>query len=186
MLDLNGNGILDPIDIGVSLAVFTDEYDGPSEKISLAGYTFHFVQELEPDRDEAGKIRRFIPWILYEKKDEVPLNKYGKGPFCKFSLDSKSYNGISGIYAIFDTQGLLYIGQAADLGQRFNAGYGNISPRNCYVGGQNTNCKINNLILNKYLEGERVFLYFHKTKNLDAVEKTLIKRYKPPYNGSSN
>ena len=41
---------------------------------------------------------------------------------------------------------IIYIGETAGLRQRFNMGYGNISPRNCYVGGQSTNCKMNKIV----------------------------------------
>ena len=35
-------------------------------------------------------------------------------------------------------------GNAAPV--RYNNGYGRISPRNCFQGGQSTNCRVNNLI----------------------------------------
>jgi hypothetical protein len=32
-----------------------------------------------------------------------------------------------------------YVGECRDLVKRFNSGYGQISPRNCFVGGRRTN-----------------------------------------------
>lgn len=69
-----------------------------------------------------------------------------------------------------------------NFAQRFNSGYGIIAPRNCYTGGQNTNCKINAMILQKYLEGERVFLFFFETSDYARIEHELIEALYPPFN----
>jgi hypothetical protein len=47
----------------------------------------------------------------------------------------------------------------AVLSARFNAGYGNISPKNCFKGGQETNCRVNNLVHSAALAGERISTY---------------------------
>lgn len=181
MIDWNGNGKIDPTDIGVSIAAEPQE---KYEAINLSDYIFQFIQELEPERDLLGKIKQFYPQESYRKKDSTSLNKYGMGPFCRFSLRTKDYWGVSGVYAMSDSKELLYIGQTENFQQRFNTGYGIIAPRNCYVGGQNTNCKINAMILNKYISGERVYLYFFETPDYDRVEHELIQMFQPPYNGS--
>lgn len=177
MIDWNGNGKLDPVDIGISIA--SERPHG--NKIELAGYPFEFIQELKPQKTLLGQIYTYDPKGQYVKKDQKPLNKYGKGPFCRFSISEK-YTGVPGVYALFDDNGLLYIGQTVNLSQRYNQGYGRIEPINCYVGGQSTNCKINSMILNKYLSGNQVFLYFLQTKDYDRIEHELIFQYEPPYN----
>lgn len=155
-----------------------------SHKITkLLNYSFSFIQELEPGRNMFGEIKQFLPQALYNDKNKLNLHSYGQGPFCKFS--TSSCGNVSGVYALFDSKDLLYIGQTVNLLQRFNSGYGNISPRNCYTGGQSTNCKINNLILNKYLDGERIFLYFYEIENYDMVENRLLIVLNPPFNGKS-
>lgn len=153
-------------------------------ELKLLGYTFQLIQELDPARNPSGTIKEFFPQEEYTRKDTTPLNKYGKGPFCRFSLRKKGFWGIGGVYALVDSSGLLYIGQTINFEQRFNTGYGNISPRNCYIGGQSTNCKINTMILNKYLDGERIDLFFYETPNYNNVEAELIEILKPPYNSS--
>jgi len=77
----------------------------------------------------------------------------------------------------------MYIGETVDLYKRFNTGYGNISPKNCYQGGQPTNCKINNLILNKYLNNEITSVYFVHTSDYKRIEKSVLSKVKPYYNG---
>lgn len=180
MIDWNGNGKIDPVDVGISLSSMSCS---ESDFVELCGYKFKYIQELEPERNPMGKIMQFYPQESYRKKDSTPLNKYGTGPFCRFSLHSKDYWGVSGVYAIIDNKELLYIGQTENFQQRFNTGYGIIEPRNCYVGGQNTNCKINAMVLQKNLKGEQVFLFFFKTFDYDRVEHELIEALHPPYNG---
>ena len=51
-----------------------------------------------------------------------------------------------------------------------NIGYGKISPRNCYAGGQSTNCKMNKIVLELFQQGKRVDLFFHKTENYKNVK----------------
>jgi hypothetical protein len=77
---------------------------------------------------------------------------------------------------------LVYIGQCSDFANRINLGYGNISPKNCYEGGQSTNCKINKMVLNAVKANKVVELYFYGTTDFDAVERELICSYKPEYN----
>lgn len=181
MIDLNRNGKFDPADTRISISV---EQQRENRSINLLGYPFTYVQELSPERNLLGQIKQYDPKENYSKKASTPLNKYGNGPFCRFSLKAKGYRGIPGVYAMFDNQNLLYIGQTENFEQRFNTGYGIIAPRNCYIGGQNTNCKINSMILSKYLNGDNVHLYFFETFDFDRVEHELIQTLQPPLNGS--
>jgi len=151
--------------------------------IEIEDYTFEFVQELSPKCDAAGQIEQFMPQSNYAKSSTSKLNPHGGSSFCKFSI-SPRWSGYSGVYALFnDNEKLLYIGECVDLRSRFNAGYGNISPKNCYQGGQPTNCKINKMVLNKYLNGEKVLLYFYETADYKRIENHLIYKLKPPFNG---
>jgi hypothetical protein len=181
MIDWNGNGKIDPVDVGITIAA---EANTAENRIDLCGYPFVFIQELKPQRGLTGKIKQYDPKAQYAKKATTPLNKYGAGPFCRFSLNKRELWGVKGVYALFDTQNLLYIGQTVNLLQRFNDGYGNIAPRNCYAGGQNTNCKINAMVLQKCLEGEHVFLFFFESSDYDRVEHELIEALFPPYNNA--
>ena len=77
-----------------------------------------------------------------------------------------------------------YVGIANHLAQRWGPqGYGNISPRNCYVGGQSTNCKVNNYILLCAREDRRTDLWIYETSDAGPVEAKLIRELEPPWNG---
>jgi len=75
-----------------------------------------------------------------------------------------------------------YVGECQNLSARFNMGYGQISPRNCYEGGQRTNCRVNQLILKAVRTGYHVELLFHETSDRQAVEGELIAELAPLWN----
>lgn len=147
----------------------------------LLEYGFEYAQDLEPVLNRDGSIREFAPQESYAKKTQVALNKYGAGTFCRFSILPK-WGSISGVYAFYIDDALVYVGQALDFLQRFNVGYGNISARCCFVGGQSTNCKINQVVMNSVKEGKKVSVYFYITNDYHQVEERLIKHYNPKYN----
>ena len=73
------------------------------------------------------------------------LNKYGHHSFCEFkiqqNLDKK------GLYCFIVDKKIQYVGRCTDnFKKRINYGYGKISPKNCFIDGQATNCHINQLI----------------------------------------
>lgn len=150
----------------------------------LLDYEFEYIQDINPVLDRNGEVEEFYPQEKYNNREQLNLNKYGEGAFCRFSIHPK-WSGISGVYAFFVNEELVYIGQAFDLAKRFNMGYGIISPRNCYVGGQSTNCKINKLVLNSVKPKKKVSIYFHMTHKFHEIEKILIRNYNPPYNTAS-
>jgi hypothetical protein len=55
-------------------------------------------------------------------------------------------------------------------------GYGQISPRNCYIGGQPTNCRLNHLIYLASKDGKKVDLWFMPTGDRFAIEAALIQQ----------
>ena len=112
-----------------------------------------------------------MPQDRYKNTRNLPLNNYGKGPFCKFKVPN-DYN-CCGVYALIVNGTPKYIGECQNLSGRFNTGYGNISPRNCYVGGQETNCRVNNLIWQEAEKGSSVVLWFHQTEDYQEVELNL-------------
>ena len=107
-IDWNHNNRIDPVDIGIHIASSGTEV---MDTVQIGGYPFRFVQELIPEKTLWGKIKTFDPKRHYAKKDSKPLNKYGNGPFCRFSIKSSAYDRVCGVYALLDDNGLLYIGQ---------------------------------------------------------------------------
>lgn len=106
-----------------------------------------------------------------ERKFKYTLHSYGNQLFCKFKMKENIKS--SGIYLFVFENEVKYVGECANLYNRINNGYGNISPRNCYVGGQSTNCKINALI-NAY-KGKKldIHLYFCET-NISSSDRKII------------
>lgn len=155
------------------------EYD-----VNLGATTFDFVCAIEPDRNPDGTVRAFDPRSRYVNKAGHPLHAYGSGPFCKFKIPYRGYE-IFGVYALIvdgDQSSPRYIGKAENLAKRFNAGYGNISPKNCFRGGQQTNCRLNTLIYHQLATGRRIDLWFALGGDTDTIERDLIGTYSPPWN----
>lgn len=142
---------------------------------------FKFVCEIIPSKAPDGKPLEFYPYMNYKK--DKRLNKYGKGPFCKFKIPDNINR--AGVYIIKVNGKVKYVGECEDLSRRFNSGYGQISPRNCFIGGQATNCKINSYILLEIKKGAKVQLYFYETKERFLLERELINKYKPEWNSTS-
>ena len=150
-------------------------------EIKIDGMIFMHVCQVSPKTDSQGKPLEIFPQNRYENKKNLPLNRYGHGPFCKFTIDRK-YALKSGVYLITIDEIVQYVGKCDDLYKRFGMGYGNISPRNCFKGGQSTNCRINSDILKMIKAEKKVQFYFHETKEKFAIECKLIDELKPTWN----
>jgi len=143
--------------------------------LTVGGYDFKFVADLLPECDKNGKILEYQPQANYANTKNLLPNDYGKGSFCKFSIDSAGINiETSGVYIWLENDEIIYIGEAVNLKKRFNTGYGNISPRNCFEGGQSTNCKMNKVVLEESKKGNIISLYFYATTEHKKVEKELL------------
>ena len=148
----------------------------------LLSYEFQFVQYIHPVLDRNGEIELFYPQAKLKNSQDHALHKYGDGAFCRFSIDPNKWAGVSGVYAYFIDDTLVYIGQALDFLQRFNRGYGYIAPRSCFVGGESTNCKMNKVVLEAVSNHKTVSLYFYITGDFHRVERELIEYFNPVYN----
>lgn len=148
----------------------------------VCGYEFSFLQQLIPVC-EKGAVKEYYPQEAFDNRNHLPLLSNGHGAFCKFSIDASA---VPGVYLWVVNGKIIYIGETVNLQQRFNMGYGNISPRNCYLGGQSTNCKMNKVVMECYKKGQPVSLYFHQTKNNKQVELDLLRQITTPYNVKDN
>lgn len=149
----------------------------------IDSYEFKYICEIKPKVDLKGDFLEISPQYLYNNEDNIPLNRYGKGPFCKFKIPNE-YKERAGVYIIKINGQVKYIGECEDLSNRYNIGYGQISPRNCFIGGQPTNCKINAYILNAVKSGAIVQLLFYETQDRFNVERILIEKYNPEWNST--
>jgi hypothetical protein len=67
-----------------------------------------------------------------------------------------------------------------NLAQRWAlSGHGSIHPRNCYRGGQETNCRINNLIHDASTQSGNLLLWFTEIGERKAVENELKRNLRP-------
>jgi hypothetical protein len=121
-----------------------------------------------------------MPQEQYSNADDLALHAYGQGPFCRFRLTCSP--GLEGVYVFVDCEKVLYVGECVDLQQRFNIGYGQISPRNCFTGGQPTNCRVNALVLHASSSGSTIEVWFCLTEDRKATERALIPLLRPPWN----
>ena len=157
--------------------------DPKAKTLSVYGYQFVFIQQIIPECDVSGEVVKFYPQQVYDNKNNLPLSHHGNGAFCRFSINAGDWPGV---YLWVVDNNIIYIGETDGLRRRFNMGYGNISPRNCYVGGQTTNCKMNKVALSLFEQGMIISLYFYKTTDYKRVELELLRKIITPYNVKNN
>lgn len=146
----------------------------------IENLTFAFVTKISLFLNADGIVEKYMPQERYKKRNLNPLHRYGNGPFCRFKIPNNIQE--SGVYAITQNGCIAYIGRCENLSSRFNIGYGQISPRNCFSGGQQTNCRINNKILKEISEGRTLKLFFYATPEYKCVEASLIGTLNPIWN----
>jgi hypothetical protein len=146
----------------------------------VKGYEFAQVCDLAPVRDIANVVQSVMPQSRYNNARNLPLNKYGNGPFCGFKIPNRFQ--ASGVYLLTVRSEIRYVGECANLSARFNTGYGNISPKNCFKGGQETNCRLNSLVYLETIAGERISLWFFETSSYKAIEAELRSALRPAWN----
>jgi len=147
---------------------------------------FKRICEVIPKRDENGKVYKHSPTreetnIIKHRGKKI--HKYGRGPFCKFKIFN-GFSGKSGVYMIKVDGVIRYVGKTEDLQHRFNAQYGSISARNCYEGGPETTCRINNLIFLELEKIAKVELYFYEVTpaTMGNIESYFIETLNPTWN----
>lgn len=155
--------------------------DDTPNTLTLGGETFRLVARISPELASAGKPAEDMPQKRYYAAASSSLNRHGQGPFCRFSV--AGLPAAPGVYAVTVAQALVYVGIATDLNRRWGtSGYARVQPRNCYVGGQSTNCKVNHAILLAARERLAVRLWIHRTDTPRPLEAHLIDELAPPWN----
>ena len=174
-----------------------------SNSIKINGYIFTLVKKEEKENEKKyhDNLSDGIKEIQNSKKDY--RNKYVKSmknlfdakckdnnddnynpskiadQFCKFELNKKRIDewkdkGQAGVYVWLDKEKIVYIGETTDLYDRFKNGYGSISPRNVFYGGQSTNCKMNYVAK---IHRKRLEIYVkecNKGEDNKKIEKKLL------------
>ncbi|CAN5442553.1 hypothetical protein BH09GEM1_BH09GEM1_07440 [soil metagenome] len=144
----------------------------------IGGHEFWLVGTLAIQRSGSGELIEYShPLPAGERR-----NRYADGPFCRFGLPSAPH--AEGVYAVIVDSAIQYVGECADLAQRYSAaGYGLISPRNCHHDGQSTNCKLNARVLAAAKTGSAAQVWFRASNDRKALEAELIASLRPPWNG---
>lgn len=145
-------------------------------------YEFEYLQDLVPNCKNG--ILDIYNHIDNQYKD-LKKNKFGEKDFCKFKINYPKK--ISGVYLWVVDNEIIYIGETEDLLKRFNANYGHITPYNCTIKGQTTNCKMNNIVLELFRKRNKiVHLYFMPAKNYKEIEAILLANINTKYNSKNN
>ena len=118
--------------------------------MELLGVSFALAGSVNAVREDSGHLRLDHPRERFANPRGLRLHAHGRGPFVRLELPTLPDG--PGVYALCEEQGdVLYIGRARDsLRRRWGRqGYSVIDPRNCFVGGQSTNCRVNSLIADR-------------------------------------
>ena len=149
-------------------------------KLQFGAYVFTCISEIQPERNYDGQVKSLMPQSRYLNADHLELNQYGAGPFCRFKIPNHYEQ--CGVYALVCDGQVMYIGECVNLSRRFNMGYGIINPRNSFVGGQETNCRINHLILQTTQASKDLSLWFYPTEEHKKIEEELLRTMNTPWN----
>jgi hypothetical protein len=111
------------------------------------------------------------------------LNPYGDLTYSTFSLANGIHVNAKCIYAYYVGSELKYIGRCRDfLKSRVNTGYEKIHPKNCYIDGQATNCRLNALITQSRGEVGLWLCPIGSDDEIAMTEVLLFRRYIPEWN----
>lgn len=151
----------------------------------IALWDFEAVGAVEPERDAGSMYVELMPQARYRDAASAKLHAYGAGPFCRFRIARERRE--PGLYVLTRDEVPVYAGECENLEARWGPnGYGGISPRNCFQGGQPTNCRINAAILASAKEGRKMDLWFAPlnvdTQTRRSAETQLIQMLRPTWN----
>lgn len=152
---------------------------------NFVGRDFQHIGQINPERDRSGAFLELSPQDRYKDAGTTPLHAYGSGPFCRFRIGRDRRE--PGLYVLTLDGEPVYAGECVDLGKRWGPnGYGGISSRNCFRGGQPTNCRVNAAILQAIMEGRKIDLWFcpfdGDRGERRSTETELIQSLVPPWN----
>lgn len=148
--------------------------------MKLLRWEFEKICSIEPEREASGDVRVDYAHLRFSNPQDLPLNRFGGGPFCRFSLSTPDTR--AGVYAFVVAGKLQYVGQCQSLTEHINSGYGSIAPRDCFIGRQSTNCRVNREVCRASISGESIELFFLETSQRFAVEEAIISLLRPPWN----
>lgn len=147
----------------------------------LGGIRFQLAGPIDARRDASGLVVSLMPQAPYAKSDVTALNPHGNGPFADLVIPELP--AVPGVYAVTVDDDVMYVGIAENLRERWGPrGYSRIHPRNCFVGGQSTNCKVNAALLTALQTGTTCRLWLHVASSPRPLEVALLATLRPRWN----
>ena len=111
------------------------------------------------------------------------LNSNGDLTYSTFALADETCLNDRGIYAYFVGTDVKYIGRCRDtMKKRVNQGYGKIHPKNCFIDGQATNCRLNALITTSREDISLWLCSIASDEKIITTEAILLRKHNPPWN----
>ena len=111
------------------------------------------------------------------------LNPHGDGTFIRFRPQLGEFSKLKGLYRYTVGPEIVYVGLSLDsFGRRIGYGYGSISPKNCFLDGQSTNCHLNALIAQQWDEVRLSVCPLTNDDEIRALERQLIGQLQPQWN----
>ena len=121
--------------------------------------------------------------FLFKLKDEsnndykLFLNRHGDELYCNYNITK--YSNDKGIYCYIVDDKIVYIGRSKQTFSKRFKDYGKITPYNCLIDGQATNCNINSRV--NSLDSLTVGFYIMNNstdKEIEILEKKIINALK--------
>ena len=145
---------------------------------TFGGHTFDFVGILQPEL-ENGKIFIENSSSKFENINNLPYNKYGEGYFCRFELPNSQEK--PGVFLWVADNRVLYLGYSNNMRSCFKF-YGKIAPSSCWIPGPSTDCKLNKVALQAFLNNKEIKIYFKETKDYKKIKSEILQKEKTIYN----
>lgn len=124
----------------------------------------------------------FIKYLKSENNLDFKyfLNKYGDNKFCNYRVNE--YLNDKGLYCYILDNEILYLGRSLKtFKERLNIDYGRITPYNCLIDGQATDCHINSLVNEFSVNGNLkigIYVMTNKTnEEIKCLEKQILSQF---------
>lgn len=147
----------------------------------IADRDFALAGVIDAERGPDGLPVTYSPHERFANPKGLPLHSYGRGPFVRLRLPPLAK--AAGLYAITVEGEVAYVGIAVNIFERWGRrGYSVIDPRNCFRGGQATNCHINGRLAGVLAAGRDVRLWVHENPEPRPIERVLLATLRPAWN----
>jgi len=155
---------------------------------TLAHKRYAKLVEVISDRSGSALGEPLGDFLLSLKKSGNPaykhfLNRYGDDVYCRFRMERGTFSSKKGLYCYCVDGRIVYIGRSLDpFEKRINQGYGAVHPKNCFLDGQATNCRLNALIAQNASAISFFVFPLSDDRRIKRLEQRLIQLLQPLWN----